>query len=85
MSRRIALPHADKDVTALKQFEPPVGPGHSVQKEREHTHLEKFESRSTPHASGTYTPIIDWLLYSGQGLAPIRRSRNGSVTPVSDT
>ncbi|HAT2528583.1 TPA: hypothetical protein I8455_004512 [Aeromonas hydrophila] len=31
---RIALPHADKDLAVFKQFEPPVGHGRSVQKER---------------------------------------------------
>jgi hypothetical protein len=44
----------------------------------------KFESRSTPGAGGAYTPIIDWLLYAGHGLAPMRRSSGGANTPIPE-
>lgn len=37
------------------------------------------------YSSGSIMPIIDWLHYGDQGLAPIRRSRFGSIVAIRDT
>lgn len=35
--------------------------------------------------SGLIVPIIKWLHYGDHILAPLRRSRNGSIAPISNT
>jgi hypothetical protein len=52
----------------------------------------KFESRSTPRASGAYTPIIagsftpvtDWRHNADPALEPMRRSSGGANTPIPE-
>jgi hypothetical protein len=89
---RIALPHADKDLTVLKQVEPPVGHGHSVQKERERTHLESSNRVQHPapvapirrSLTGSFTPVTDWRHNADPALAPMRRSSGGANTPIPE-
>lgn len=65
----IALPHADKDLAVLKQFESPVGHGRSTQKRAKRTQLGKVRTA---------------FCYTAQ-VAPMRRSSNGSYTAIRDT
>jgi hypothetical protein len=69
----IAVPHAGKDLTVLKQLEPPVGHGHSVQKERS---VPIWKVRIA------FNTQRRWRLYADHRLAPLRRSRSGAVTPI---
>jgi hypothetical protein len=65
------LPHTDKDLAVLKQFEPPVGPGRFSEKSeacpvgRVRTafcHMAQVAPIRRPSA-GAYAPITNWLLY----------------------
>jgi hypothetical protein len=78
----IALPHADKDLAVLKQFEPPVGHGRSAQKRAKRTQLGTFEPRSLHDTGGAYAPIIWWRHYGDHRLAPLRRSSAGAYAPI---
>src|SRR6202158_1964911 len=80
----IALPHADKDLAVLKQFEPPVGHGRSAQKERSVPSWESSNRVLLHSAGGAFTPIIGWLHCADPALAPMRRSSIGSYTAVRD-
>ena len=42
--------------------------------------LDRIRRSST----GSYTPVMRWLIYADQALDRIRRSSDGPITPVAD-
>jgi hypothetical protein len=72
----IALPHADKVLAVLKQFEPPVGHRRYRSTERSVPGWESSNRVLLHGAGGAYTPILCWRLCADHQVAPssIRRS-----------
>ncbi|WP_238327862.1 hypothetical protein, partial [Paraburkholderia mimosarum] len=83
----ITASHAHKDMTILKQFEPPVGHRRSAQKNGAYR-LGKFELRLCPlplaPQGGFFTPPMRWLDYAAPELASLRRPSGGPITPPPD-
>ena len=70
----VALAHAHQDLSVLKHLESPAA----------HRSPSRAKSREGNGAASIRDarPPLTWLLYADQPLAPLRRSRRGSIMPI---